>query len=119
MSPLRMLFNAQSIERKISMDFRFDIIADYPPLLLRGTLLTIDISALRSVLGSVLGLGVGFGKMSRYRMIYLPVSGYINFFRGTPLLVQIFIVHFGVVPLFLGSTNAVVAAITALSLNSA
>jgi glutamine transport system permease protein len=101
------------------MDFRFDIIADYLPLILRGTLLTITISLVSILFGSVLGLGVGLGKMSDKKYINLPLSSYINFFRGTPLLVQILIIHFGVVPFFYGTTNAILAAIVALSLNSA
>jgi glutamine transport system permease protein len=101
------------------MDFRFDIIMDYLPLLLKGTLLTIIISLASIVIGSALGLGVGLGKMSKRSYISLPMNGYINLFRGTPLLVQIFIIHFGVVPAVWGSSNAIVAAITALSLNSA
>jgi glutamine transport system permease protein len=101
------------------MDFRFDIIADYLPLLLRGTLLTITISLVSILFGSVLGLGVGLGKMSSKKYINLPLSSYINFFRGTPLLVQILIIHFGVVPFFYGTTNAILAAIVALSLNAA
>ena len=101
------------------MDFRFDIIYDYAPLLLRGTLLTIGLSLSSILIGSILGLGVSFGKMSKRWYYRWPMNGYINFFRGTPLLVQILIVHFGLVPLFYGQTNAVLAAITALSLNSA
>jgi glutamine transport system permease protein len=103
------------------MDFRFDIIIDYLPLLLKGTLLTIIISLVSILFGSILGLGVSLGKMSHRKYINLPLSCYINFFRGTPLLVQLFIVHFGIVPLpfFYGSTNAILAAIVALSLNSA
>jgi glutamine transport system permease protein len=101
------------------MDFRFDIIAYYLPLLLRGTLLTIIISLVSIFFGSVLGLVVGLGKMSERKYINLPLSSYINFFRGTPLLVQILIVHFGVVPFFYGTTNAILAAIVSLSLNSA
>ncbi|QYR21419.1 amino acid ABC transporter permease [Paenibacillus sp. sptzw28] len=101
------------------MDFRFDIIFDYAPLLLRGTLLTIGISILSIILGSMLGLGVGFGKMSRRWYWRLPMNGYINFFRGTPLYVQILIVHFGLIPMIWGGTNPIIAAVTALTLNSA
>ncbi|MFC5452021.1 amino acid ABC transporter permease [Paenibacillus aestuarii] len=101
------------------MDFRFDIIIEYLPLLLKGTLWTIGISILAILFGSVLGLGVSLGKMSHRGYLRWPASIYVNFFRGTPLLVQILLVHFGVVPLILGSTNAIVAAIVALSLNSA
>lgn len=101
------------------MDFRFDIIADYAPLLLKGTLFTIGISLLSILIGSILGLAVSFGKMSSKWYISWPMNGYVHFFRGTPLLVQILIVHFGLVPLFIGQTNAIVAAIAALTLNSA
>ncbi len=101
------------------MDFKFGIIFDYAPLLLKGTLFTIGISVLSIVLGAFFGLGVGFGKMSRRWYFSVAMSGYINFFRGTPLLVQVLLVHFGFVPLFLGKTNPIVAAIAALSLNSA
>ncbi|NOV01392.1 amino acid ABC transporter permease [Paenibacillus planticolens] len=101
------------------MNFRFDIIIEYIPLLLEGTLWTIGISILSICLGSVLGLAVGLGKMSHRGYLRWPASIYVNFFRGTPLLVQILLVHYGVVPLFLGTTNAIVASIVALSLNSA
>lgn len=101
------------------MDFRFDIIIDYMPLILRGTMLTIGISILSIILGSLLGLGIGFGKMSSRWYIRWPFQSYINFFRGTPLFVQIFIVHFGVIPAIIGRTDPFIAAVTALSLNSA
>lgn len=101
------------------MDFRFDIIANYAPLLLKGTLLTIGISILAILIGAILGLAVGFGKLSHRWYLSWPMSGYIHFFRGTPLYVQILIVHFGLVPAVLGGSNAIIAAITALALNSA
>jgi glutamine transport system permease protein len=101
------------------MDFRFDIIIEYLPYILQGTLLTIGISLLSILFGSLIGLFVGLGRMSSVRAIRWSFSGYINFFRGTPLLVQILIVHFGVVPFFYGETNAIIASVTALSLNSA
>lgn len=101
------------------MDFRFDIIRDYAPLFFRGTLMTIGISILSILGGSILGLAVGFGKMSSKPYFRWPMQAYINVFRGTPLYVQILIVHFGVVPIFNGSTNPYIAAVLALSLNSA
>ncbi|WP_040951963.1 amino acid ABC transporter permease [Gorillibacterium massiliense] len=101
------------------MDFRFDIIWEYLPLLLRGTLLTVGLSVASILLGSILGLGVGFGKMSKRALLRIPMLCYVNFFRGTPLYVQILIVHFGLIPAIIGHTNSIVSAITALSLNSA
>ncbi|KIL37569.1 amino acid ABC transporter permease [Cohnella kolymensis] len=101
------------------MDFRFEIIADYLPLLLRGALVTIAISAASIVIGSALGLVVAWGKLSANFAARYLASGYIHFFRGTPLLVQILLVHFGIVYVILGKTDAMIAAIVALSLNSA
>ncbi|MEY4479505.1 MAG: hypothetical protein RLZZ267_183, partial [Bacillota bacterium] len=95
------------------MDFRFDIIVEYLPFLLKGALLTIGISLLSIALGSIFGLGVGLARMSNSRILRLSFSGYINFFRGTPLYVQILMVHFGLVPLFYGETNAIMAAVVA------
>jgi glutamine transport system permease protein len=101
------------------MDFRFDIIAEYAPFFLKGTLLTIGFSLAGIAIGTVLGLLIGLGNMMKNKLLALPFVLYITFFRGTPLFVQILLIHFGVVPLFTGETNAVIAAILALSLNSA
>lgn len=101
------------------MDFRLDIIYDYAPLLFKGTLLTIGISILSIILGSILGLFIGIGKTSKFWYLRLIMNGYINVFRGTPLLLQILVIHFGLVPVFIGSTDAIIAAIAALTLNSA
>ncbi|MGN1400094.1 MAG: amino acid ABC transporter permease [Bacillus sp. (in: firmicutes)] len=101
------------------MDFRFDIIAEYAPLFFEGTLLTIGLSLAGIAIGFILGLLIGLGKMIRNRFLAFPFILYITFFRGTPLFVQILIVHFGVVPALIGTTNAVAAAIIALSLNAA
>jgi glutamine transport system permease protein len=101
------------------MDFRWDILAEYAPFFLKGTLLTIGLSIASIIIGTVLGLLIGLGKMMRNKLLALPFSIYITFFRGTPLLVQILLIHFAVVPLFTGGTNAIAAAIVTLSLNAA
>ncbi|MGG3468282.1 amino acid ABC transporter permease [Neobacillus pocheonensis] len=101
------------------MDIRWDILAEYAPFFLKGTLLTIGLSIASIIIGTVLGLLIGLGKMMQNKLLSLPFRVYITFFRGTPLLVQILLIHFAVVPLFLGETNAVIAAIVTLSLNAA
>ena len=101
------------------MEFRFDIVAEYGPLLFKGTLLTIGISIASTILGTILGLIIGLGKMTKRKLISFPFECYIAFFRGTPLLVQILLIHFAVVPFFIDSTNALAAAIITLSLNAA
>lgn len=102
-----------------SMDIRFDIIVDYMPFFIKGTLLTLGLALAGVTIGLIFGLLIGLGKMSSNRLIRFPFVWYINIFRGTPFLVQIMIIHFGVVPMFMTPANPIVSAIIALSLNSA
>ncbi|WP_010631815.1 amino acid ABC transporter permease [Sporolactobacillus vineae] len=101
------------------MNFRFDLIWGYMPFFLAGTKLTIILSLSGIVFGTLLGLIICFGKMSKHRAIRIPFLCYIGFFRGTPLYVQILIVNFGVVPVLLHQSNGLLAGIAALSLNEA
>ncbi len=101
------------------MDFRWDIIGEYAPFFLKGTLLTIGLSIGSILIGTVLGLLIGLGKIMRNKALAFPFTCYIAFFRGTPMLVQILLIHFAVVPLFLGQTNGILAAVITLSMNSA
>lgn len=101
------------------MDFRFDIIVDYLPLFIEGTLWTIAITIMGVLLGAILGLFIGIGKMMKNPLAKLPFVWYINFFRGTPLLVQIFIIHFGVMPLFMSTVNPIISGVVSLALNAA
>lgn len=101
------------------MDFRIDIIIEYLPFLIKGLLLTIGLSIGGIVIGSVLGFFIALGKMSKIKLVRLPFIWYINFFRGTPLLVQLFLIHFGVMPLFMSPASTIASALMALSLNAA
>ncbi len=101
------------------MDFNFTIILEYADLFKKGILVTIQLSLYAIVFGTVLGLLIGLGKIAKNQWIAFPFRCYIAIFRGTPLFVQILIIHFGFIPLFLNTTNAMIAAIVALSLNAA
>ncbi|KAB8137625.1 amino acid ABC transporter permease [Gracilibacillus oryzae] len=100
------------------MDFRFDIIAEYMPFFLEGMLLTIVMSVVGVLVGCVLGFFIALGKMSKHAIIRIPFVWYINFLRGTPLLVQLFLFHYAVLPTVLGDTTAVTSVLVTLSLNS-
>jgi polar amino acid transport system permease protein len=61
-----------------------------------GAATTIEVTACSLVLGCVLGLLVGIGRLApQRRVIYGVCTAYLTFIRGTPLLVQLFILFFG------------------------
>jgi glutamine transport system permease protein len=101
------------------MNFRVDILMDYAPFFLKGTLYTIGFSLAGIVIGTIFGLLIGLGKLSPYKIIRLPLDWYVTFFRGTPFFVQILLIYFGVVPLLIGDSNAIFAGVLGLSLNAA
>lgn len=100
------------------MDFRLDLIVDYLPLFFEGILYTVGVSFVGILFGTILGLLVGIGKMLKNKWLALPFNLFITFFRGTPLFVQILLIHFGLVPALLGQTSAIVAGVLALTLNA-
>lgn len=88
------------------------------PLLLTGAAVTVQITALSVLLGIIIGLFVGIARISTYRVIHLVAAVYVDFLRGTPLLVQIFLVYFAL-PVVTGQRiDPFVAAIAACSINS-
>lgn len=66
------------------------------PDLMRGALVTVEITACALVLGCVMGLLIGIGRLNpKNRFIYGICTAYVAAIRGTPLLVQLFILFFG------------------------
>ncbi len=65
------------------------------PSLLKGAGYTVLVAMLSMSLGLLLGLFVCLGKISKQRVWRVVCSGYVDVFRGTPLLVQILFIYFG------------------------
>ncbi len=72
-----------------------DIIRDYWPDYLSGAWLTIQLVVISAILGVIVAVPVALARLSRNRVVYGLATAYSLFFRGTPLLVQIFLVYFG------------------------
>jgi polar amino acid transport system permease protein len=68
------------------------------PLLIHGAQLTIEVTVLSGLLGLVIGLLVALARLSAWRALRLPVSVYVEVFRGTSGLVQLFYLFY-VLPL--------------------
>ena len=100
------------------MDFNFALVVNSFPLLLEGALVTIKITALSVGFGLLIGLVASIARMSKLWLVKMLASLYVDFIRGTPLLVQIFIIYFAL-PMITGvRVDPLVAAITACSINS-
>ena len=104
------------------------------PNLLAGAGLTLFITFVSLCVGTTLGLAVAILRLSRRAWLRLPAACYVEAFRGTPMLVQILLIHYGIIPGlqqdvvarfdFLSSVNLirispVYSGIVALGLNSA
>ncbi|MBV9866118.1 MAG: ABC transporter permease subunit [Abitibacteriaceae bacterium] len=101
-----------------AFSIRWDLLRSTWPLLLRGALMTLWITFLGLLLGVPLGLIVALSRLSTLRPLSLLATVYIEVVRGTPLLMQIFVIYF-VLPSLGISLPQVVAAVAALTLNSA
>ncbi|MFC5068683.1 amino acid ABC transporter permease [Flaviflagellibacter deserti] len=73
----------------------FTAIAEYAPAIGRGLLVTIEICAVSLVLGLLLGLGVALLARLPWLPLRWLIRSYIELWRGTPLLLQLFILYYG------------------------
>lgn len=89
------------------------------PNLAGGAGRTLLITFIAVAIGIVLGLAIAIMRLNRRAWLRLPASAYVEAFRGTPMLVQILLIWFGVFPLLgLNRLSAIYAGIAALGLNS-
>ena len=100
--------------------FRADIIAEYAELFWRGLAMTIGVTAICIVLGTALGLLIGLARLAEARhsparelsrfLLRWPATVYVSFFRGTPLFVQILLIHFALLPVLVNPDDGWVMA---------
>jgi polar amino acid transport system permease protein len=100
--------------------FRADIIAEYSELFWRGLEMTVGVTIVCILQGSLLGLLVGMARLADARhaparqlcrfLIRWPATVYVSFFRGTPLFVQILLMHFAVLPLLINPVDGLIIA---------
>jgi polar amino acid transport system permease protein len=95
------------------MAFDFSIVLRFKEALFYGLLTTLNLTLICIVLGCVLGFVIGLARSSNSRILKAVAGFYVEFFRGTPVLVQLFWIFF-CLPLVLGTelsnmTSAVIA----------
>ena len=71
----------------------------YWPILLKGTITTVELTLASAVLAVVISFVVGLSRISKYRTVRVAATIYLEFFRGTSALVQLFFMFY-VLPLW-------------------
>ncbi len=100
------------------MSFDFELIEKAFPLLLMGAAVTIEITAVSVALGFFIVLVVGVARISSYKVLRILAAIYADCIRGTPLLVQIFLIYFAL-PIATGArVDPFAAAVLACGINS-
>lgn len=102
----------------MSLTLNYDLIVESFPLLLKGAAVTVEITALSVGLGLLIGVVTGIARLSGSRLIRALAGIYVDFIRGTPLLVQIFLVYFALPQLIGMRIDPFLAAVAACSINS-
>ena len=96
----------------------FELIQQAFPLLLLGAGVTIEITAVSVAIGLIIGLIIGILRIGQIRVLRIIATIYADCIRGTPLLVQIFLIYFGL-PMISGHrVDPFLAAVTACGINS-
>jgi polar amino acid transport system permease protein len=89
----------------LAVNFQPSVVWQYlfNPLILQGVRTTIIVAILAQALGVGLGLLSALMRMSKNQLLNMPANFYVWFFRGTPLLIQLFIWYIGLPQLFSGN----------------
>lgn len=103
---------------KIANIFDAELAIDNLPFILSGLPMTVAVSFLAMGLGFIIGIFLALGRSSSRRILRWPTRIYISFMRGTPILVFLFILYFGLPEVGIEFT-AFQAAVLGFGLNSA
>jgi len=77
------------------MDINYSSVLPFLPVFLKGAWVTVELSALALLFGLILGIIGGLFRVSNTKILQQIAFVYIWIFRGTPLLIQLFIIYFG------------------------
>ena len=112
----------------MSLEWVIKIIVENWPMYLRGAGLTLLISLIGTIIGAIIGLAAGVirtipmpergAKKALLNVINAILSIYIEFFRGTPMIVQAMVIYYGSALAFGIDMNVFVAAIIVVSINT-
>lgn len=112
----------------MSLEWLIRIWTKYWPMFIRGAGTTLLISIIGTIVGTIIGLAVGVirtiplsdsgGKRVLLKVVNSLLSAYIEFFRGTPMIVQAMVIYYGSAIAFDIHINRLAAAIFIVSINT-
>lgn len=100
------------------MGLDFAVVLRYLPLFIQGLFVTIGFSIATVILGILLGTPLAMAKISKHKWLSKPASAYIEVIRGTPSLLQLYLIAYGIPIAFNINIPLFIAGITALAINS-
>lgn len=95
------------------------LLFEYKEYYLTGIKITLSLSAISLIVGTTLGGLLSLIRLSKYKILKTIATIYIEVFRGTPMIVQIAMVYFGSYVVMGVNVDGFIAALIAVSLNSA
>jgi arginine/lysine/histidine transport system permease protein len=101
------------------VNLNFSQIVPSIPFILEGVLVTLKIVAFAALLGFALGIILALFKIGRIKLLTWFADAYTSVFRGTPLVLQLMIIYFGLPQIIGFEIEAFPAAVIAFGLNSA
>jgi len=101
------------------MNLNFDPVFASLPLLIDGIWVTLTFTLLSAIVGFFWGTILGLIRISSFKPLVWLATAYISIFRGTPLLVQLFLIYFATPQLTGYNISALEAGVLAFGLNSA
>jgi len=101
------------------MELNFDIVFRNLPFLIKATIVTIKITLLSFIMAIILAFIVGVLRTYKFsKILDLILNAYVEIFRGSPLLIQLFFIYYGLPSVGI-AMDAEVAAVIGLALNGA
>lgn len=100
-------------------ELNLDFLWRYYPVFARGLFFTVLLSVVATISGLVFGIVVVFGRSSRWLPVRAFFSAYVEFFRNTPLLIQLFFFQAFVPKVLDGFHSPIVVACVSFSLYNA
>ncbi|MEH7506034.1 amino acid ABC transporter permease [Neobacillus drentensis] len=95
-----------------------DIISAALPMLLKGLQVTLYIFVIAIILGFLIGLVIALLRLAPLKILNWIAKGYVDAIRGTPFIVQLFFIYFGVNSLQVVSLNSTTAGIITVAINA-